>query len=82
MTTQMDTPVNPLFRGKLRRLGMLMRRELWEHRHIWVLPLILTSLVLAGSLLALVLPGRIDANLRSNQSTIHFNGSDSEPANE
>ena len=67
--------INPSFRGRGPRMCMLMRREFWEHRALWILPLALAALVLAGSLLALVLPGRIDANLRSHNSTIHFNGS-------
>ncbi|MDP2359412.1 MAG: hypothetical protein Q8O14_01480 [bacterium] len=61
------------------RLGMLIRRESWEHRVLWLMPLILVGLVLVGSLLALVAPGRINANLQSHhEEPIIINGEDAD----
>lgn len=67
------TTVNPPRKTRLAQLLMMVRREWWEHSSLRILPICLVLLVLAGSLLALVVPGRIESNLRDHNSSVHFN---------
>ena len=70
-TTQ---PLNPEYRGRLRRLCMLVRREFWEHRVLWGMPAILVGLALLFSTLALIAPARINANLQGQNQHIVIDG--------
>ncbi len=64
--SETTTPINPEYQGRCRRMRMMIRREFWEHRAMWMLPLVLVVLVFLGSLLALATPSRINANLRQD----------------
>lgn len=65
---------NPEYRGRLRRLCMLVRREFWEHRVLWGMPAILLGLALFFSTLALIAPARINANLQGQNQHIVIDG--------
>ena len=64
---------NPRWKGRSGQLCMLVRREWWEHASLRILPLSLLALVLAASLLALVVPGRIQQNLERQGRPVELN---------
>lgn len=65
--------INPRWKGWPGQLLMLVRREWWEHSSLRILPLSLLALVLAGSLLALAVPGRVQQNLERQGRPVEFN---------
>jgi len=64
---------NPCWKVRTGQLWMLLKREWWEHSSLRILPLSLLALVLLGSLLALVVPGRIQQNLERKGQPIIIN---------
>lgn len=52
-------PAQPAF-NRFRAFWMLVKRELWEHRALRWLPLVLLGLTLVGTLATLVVPSRLD----------------------
>jgi len=74
MHDTMSTPFNPEYRGRARRMVMLVRREFWEHRALWALPAILVALSVLLTLFSLAAPGRINAHLQDEGPRIGIDG--------
>lgn len=56
------SPLNPEFQGGWRRMLLLVRRELWEHRELLWVPVVVCVLHLGLALAALVLPQHLHGN--------------------
>lgn len=53
---------------------MLIRRELWEHRMVVAVPVVISLVTLVGVMLMLVLPGRLQSRMElDNRSHFHMN---------
>jgi hypothetical protein len=63
MSAAPATAGNPEFQGGWRRMALLVRRELWEHRELLWVPVVVFALHLALALAALVLPQHLHGNV-------------------
>ncbi|MFA7331136.1 MAG: hypothetical protein WC326_08690 [Candidatus Delongbacteria bacterium] len=60
---------NPEYQGGWRRLAILVRRELWEHRELLWVPVVIGLLHLGLALAALVLPQHLHGNIEFVQAS-------------
>jgi len=63
MSASPATSGNPEYQGGWRRMALLVRRELWEHRELLWVPVVVFALHLALALAALVLPQHLHGNV-------------------
>jgi len=63
MSAPAAASANPEFQTGWRRLALLMRRELWEHRELLWVPLVIVAVHLGLALAALVLPQHLHGNV-------------------